>query len=242
MIEDPLGPPVQGPQVMPNPSPEQQSDLAGQWKNWMSNENNRAALLQFGTAMMQPVGLGQNAMGHVGQAVGQAGEAMARRAESDRKNIETDSKADLRGAQATVAEARAANAGTNAARAGDRLEMARERLNFDRERHGTQSLIRLQQQHSRAQKDHNDSMLLTPAAQRTQFPDFDTWVASNPSLQAAVGTGAGGGTTPPAGATPSAPAGGGGTPPISALTEGQNTRFKNGQVWTLRDGQPVKVR
>lgn len=31
------------------------------------------------------------------------------------------------------------------------------------------------------------------------------------------------------------------TPPASMLKAGVNTRFKNGQVWTLRDGKPVRV-
>lgn len=31
-------------------------------------------------------------------------------------------------------------------------------------------------------------------------------------------------------------------PPVSVLKAGVNTRFKNGQVWTLRDGKPVRVR
>jgi len=28
---------------------------------------------------------------------------------------------------------------------------------------------------------------------------------------------------------------------VSMLREGKNTRFKNGQVWTLQNGQPVRV-
>ena len=31
------------------------------------------------------------------------------------------------------------------------------------------------------------------------------------------------------------------TPPVNLLKEGVNTRFKNGQVWTLKNGKPVKV-
>lgn len=33
----------------------------------------------------------------------------------------------------------------------------------------------------------------------------------------------------------------GATPPVSALKEGVATKFKNGQVWTLKGGQPVRV-
>ena len=38
------------------------------------------------------------------------------------------------------------------------------------------------------------------------------------------------------------PAGGSETPPISALTEGQQTTFANGQVWTLENGKPKQVK
>jgi hypothetical protein len=31
-------------------------------------------------------------------------------------------------------------------------------------------------------------------------------------------------------------------PPVSLLTEGQDTPFKNGQVWSLRNGKPVRVK
>jgi hypothetical protein len=36
--------------------------------------------------------------------------------------------------------------------------------------------------------------------------------------------------------------GGGDTPPISALTEGQQTTFANGQIWTLENGKPKRVK
>src|SRR5258705_3301584 len=212
----------------------------------MANENNKAALLQFGVSMMQPVGLGQSPMGHVGEAIGGAGEAMTRRGDINRKDEEAASKADLRTAQATVAEARAANAGQGAARAGDRLEMARDRLAWDREKYGTQNLIRVQGQYIRDRKAHDDNQIFLPPAQRSTFPDFDKWTAQNPSLATALGTGGtGGGSSSDAGSgegTSSAQSGGGGgTPPVSALKEGSNTRFKNGQSWTLLGGQPVRV-
>ena len=38
------------------------------------------------------------------------------------------------------------------------------------------------------------------------------------------------------------PSGGSETPPISALTEGQQTTFANGQVWTLENGKPKQVK
>lgn len=41
---------------------------------------------------------------------------------------------------------------------------------------------------------------------------------------------------------PAAPAAASNTPPISALKEGVATKFKNGQTWTLKNGQPVQVK
>lgn len=40
---------------------------------------------------------------------------------------------------------------------------------------------------------------------------------------------------------PAAPGGASGAPPVNLLKEGVNTRFKNGQVWTLRAGRPARV-
>jgi hypothetical protein len=177
--------------VVPNPSPEQQSDIAGQWKNWLANEGNRAALMQFGVAMMAPMGFGQNVAGHVGQAVGSVGELATRRGEAERKDRETDSRAELRSAQATVAEARAANAGSGAARAADRLSMERERLAFDKFRFNTSTLVRLQTAYQRAIEKINADNVLLPPDQRKPIPTFQQFVQTNPQLAAGIGMGGG---------------------------------------------------
>ena len=62
----------------PNPSPREQEDIAGQWRSWIDNPGNRAALMQFGIAALQPVGLGQTPLGHLGNAIGAGAEASAR--------------------------------------------------------------------------------------------------------------------------------------------------------------------
>jgi hypothetical protein len=32
------------------------------------------------------------------------------------------------------------------------------------------------------------------------------------------------------------------TPPVNLLKEGANTAFDNGQVWSLKDGKPIRVK
>lgn len=66
---------VQPPTASP---PDQQNGLAEQWKGWINAPENRAALMQFGLAMMQPVGLGQTPVGAFGQAAGAGMEARDR--------------------------------------------------------------------------------------------------------------------------------------------------------------------
>lgn len=49
--------------------------LGGQWKEFLSQPGNAAAMVQFGIKAMQPIAPGQSLMGHLGNAVGAAGEA-----------------------------------------------------------------------------------------------------------------------------------------------------------------------
>lgn len=121
------------------PTPEQQLDLAGQWRNWINEPGNRAALLQTGLALMQPQGIGQTGPGQVAGAIGQGAEAGQRYAETERKIETEDTKNELaraRGQSALEnAAARSSIAETRAQSAADRVGMQRERLAFDRERH-----------------------------------------------------------------------------------------------------------
>lgn len=57
--------------------------LEDRWRNWMSQPANRAALLQFGISMMQPIGVGQSPMGHLGQAIGEGAQAQGRQQEME---------------------------------------------------------------------------------------------------------------------------------------------------------------
>lgn len=111
------------------PQEKPKDDLAGQWRQWIDDPGNKAALMQFGIALSQPVGLGQNTMGHIGGALGQAGAASDRiseeeraAAEQKRKEAETDSKGVAREAAATNAETRANAAAQRAQFAGAEVD------------------------------------------------------------------------------------------------------------------------
>lgn len=52
--------------------------LTDGWNSWLSNPANRAALVQTGVALMQPMSIGQNPLGQIGMAIGQGAEAKDR--------------------------------------------------------------------------------------------------------------------------------------------------------------------
>lgn len=130
-----------GVQVTPNPTPEQQSEIAGAWKNWLGDARNRSAMMQFGISMMQPVGIGQTFAGHVGQALGSVGELAGRQEAMDLKAQETDNRTQLAEARSTAA---LQNAETRANAAADRSRLAGENLSLRRVAldRGTQHRIR----------------------------------------------------------------------------------------------------
>ena len=224
-----------------NPTPEQQGELAEQWKGWLT-PSNRAALMQFGVSLMQPVGLGQTSMGHFGQALGRGGEAAARVGKQDlaeqelqRKKTEDESEATLRSARAATAEAGAGAAGTRVELARSRLEMERERLGLDRERaegaaagRSATQLIRAQQLYQREvadiQKRNNDILKSGP---KEDVPTWEQWLQKYPDTRNALGV---------TGAT-SAPSGGSGA--SSAYPDARQA--KDGNWYVQRNGQYFKV-
>lgn len=107
------------------PAQSQGSDMAGAWRNWLSDPDNRAALMQFGISLMQPVAVGQTPLGHFGQALGSAGETLDRRKAMALKEQEASSKQDLREAQASNAETRAAAAMSNLGLQSENLDLKR---------------------------------------------------------------------------------------------------------------------
>lgn len=62
--------------------------LQEKWRSWLADPANRAALIQSGVALMQPVSIGQSPFGHLGQAIGAGAEASARYGDQVRKDEE----------------------------------------------------------------------------------------------------------------------------------------------------------
>lgn len=94
----------------------------GQWDDFLNRPGNRQALLQIGLQMMQPVGIGQTAGGHIAQAIGAGGEAVDRGSNIDLKERIADAKMADADEKLTIAQQ---NADANTSRAAT----ARERAN-----------------------------------------------------------------------------------------------------------------
>lgn len=100
----------------PKPQAPDSEGLAGQWRSWLEDPDNRAALLSFGAHVMQPKRHNTLA-GHIGRAVGAAGETMTRRGQARREERTA-------GARETAADAsmlRAAGGGSGGLTAGQAL-------------------------------------------------------------------------------------------------------------------------
>lgn len=194
--ESPFAPGPQGFNVIPNPTPEQQGDLATRWRGFLADPESRASLMQFGLQLSQPVALGQNTLGHIGQAVGAGGEAATRvraedrlEAESARKERDTDSRAELRSAQADSAGARAGTAEARANTAAVRAAAENDRLSNTRESNTNRALIQaqglFQKEVADVRKRNENSSLMGGAAE--VVPTFDEWLTRNPLLRQQLG-------------------------------------------------------
>lgn len=166
--------------------------LAGQWMNFMNDPRGRAALLSFGTQMMQPMNFGQTPVGQIGASLGAAGEGAMNQEKLDLAQQEAASKQDLRGAQAEAAvaragaaEARANAAGANSANMATRLQIAQMTQDNLNERNRSTNIIRIQgayQQYAKQIDDANRRAQLTGAPQTPKL-DFQAWVGRYPHLQ-----------------------------------------------------------
>jgi hypothetical protein len=92
--DDEFGAAFTGKKVSPGPTqsimdPAPAPEGAG---GFLDNPADRAALLQIGLNLMQPVAMGQSTIGHIGQAVGAGGEAATRGEEADLKQKQAESK------------------------------------------------------------------------------------------------------------------------------------------------------
>jgi hypothetical protein len=99
------------PQATPQPGPDDSggapSDLASQWSQWVGKPQNRAALAQFGIAMLQPVQQGETATSHFANAVGSGGEAAESVAKQGLAEKTVEDTSQLKAAQAELAGTRA---------------------------------------------------------------------------------------------------------------------------------------
>lgn len=131
------------PQSQQQPQRAPEAGLAGQWGDWLAKPHNKAALMQFGIAMMQPMGFGETPLSKVGSSLGEAGEASQRVHKQETEDEAADTQNTLREARAGAAETRAGAATTRAQAAqataeaaGSRAETARMGLESKNEARG----------------------------------------------------------------------------------------------------------
>ena len=86
----------------------------GGWKAWVSQPENRAALVQAGIAMLQPLGVGQTTAGQIGGAIGAGMEARDRvvtgQQEAEQQALQNQIAQQEADARTTAAEASLMNA------------------------------------------------------------------------------------------------------------------------------------
>lgn len=90
------------------------AELSRQWNQFLDDPRGRSALINFGTALMQPVGVGQSAAGHVGQAFGNVG-----------AGLQQQELLDIKGG---LAENRVATDREKLAQGADKIDLGYERL------------------------------------------------------------------------------------------------------------------
>lgn len=160
--------------------PKTYSDIADQWSTFLEAPGGRAALLQAGIAMSQPLSWGQSNFGAFTGALGSAGEAATRAEVLDTKRQESESKMMLREAQAGAAESRAGAAGT-------KLEAAQLRAQTQREAMQLRAWSDLRKGYETYRKNvetENSNILRT--APPTPIMPIEQWIQSQPSARAAA--------------------------------------------------------
>lgn len=199
-------------QAAPPPQPDV-GGLAQRWQSWIDRPQNRAALIQFGVALSQPISAGQNWGGQIGSAIGSAGEASDRVTAQEMKQQELESKQELRSAQADAAAARAGAAGARAGAASQLLDFKQQQLEGLNQRARLNAMVRLQMGYSSylnnvRKENKNRALIGTPLLPELSQAD---WMASNPDLVQMM--------SPSGGAPP--PSGGGGPVQVSSPEEAQ---------------------
>lgn len=179
--------------------------LHQQWQEWMGKPNNRAAMIQFGIAMLQPVSPGENFLSHGANALGSAGEAHQRVTTNEQQARKSDTEAELRTARAGQAESAASAAESRARSASEGLDLRRESVDNRK----TIGLLSAQIQ-ARAKYDtyvrttekaNSDNRLLDPKAKTRDVMSFEDWFRSGGAIQGSVPS-AEGSEAPPLAVTP----------------------------------------
>jgi len=166
-------------------SPQQPQSIGDRWQGWIGNPNNRAALMQFGMAMLQPLGYGETSMSHFANAVGAAGGASGRVTEAEQQARKSETEAQLRESRAMAAEA-AANAAANRQFLGERnLELRAQGLEQQRtnqEQARQISLLGAETRNRRAydqyQKEVANQNLIAEKGKEQTPLSYDDWKAT----------------------------------------------------------------
>lgn len=189
------------------------TDLGNKWSEWVGKPNNRAALMQFGIAMLQPMGMGQNVLGHAASAVGSGGEASQRVTQQEQQALKSDTEAELRTARASQAESNATNAEARSRLSGENLELRRAGL----EQKGMLGTLQAQTRNRMAheqyvrdtEKANQNDALMNPKATPRPVLNFQDWlkagggepVGGGPAAPAETATGGGTGAATPGAST-----------------------------------------
>ena len=178
---------------------DQQGGLFDRWNSWIDRPGNRAAMMQFGIAMLQPMQPGENWLSHGANALGYGGEAEARVAQQQQHEDLLESQARLRESQAGAAQTRAEAAQTAAAAREQSAGFTLERVGMAQQQRGLQNLFSAQAGYQKAKSDYEKQELdpLNPSKSGQPFPDFETWMHStypgiDPRTGAGIGVGQGG--------------------------------------------------
>lgn len=213
-IPDAATPPPLGKTLRPSDRPatdpgKSMGDLASGWNSWLDKPNNRAALMQFGIAMLQPIGFGENFGSHFGNAVGAAGAAARNITTQEQQDEKARTEAELRESRASAAEKSASAAETRAYYAGENT-----RLRGERDTTSNLNKTLTAQAGARAKYDiyvnqvgkRNTDPLRDPKAPLETPMPFNQWLKSAEGSEALTEAGGGGGTpaptAPPPGASP----------------------------------------
>lgn len=142
-------------QIPEEPAQSQVNDVAGAWRAWLTNPENRASMMQFGINMLQPIGVGQSQAGHFGSALGAAGEASDRVRDRDLARRKAEAEIQYKEERGNLAAERAYVAQGN-------LQLQQELLEMRR-------MLGSSQRAAELEKRYSDAKLLDPTLKLEDF-------------------------------------------------------------------------